>query len=223
MSETRALIFWGGWEGHEPRETAEVVTDMLKDEGMDVTSVEGAGVLAEADLGAFDLIVPMVTQVPTEADGIARLREAVAAGTGLGGFHGGMGDAFRASPDYQFMVGGQWVAHPGNIIDYRVDIVRDDHPITRGIDSFDYHSEQYFMHVDPGNEVLATTTFSGEHAPETEGTVMPVIWTRTFGAGRVFYSSLGHVAEELKRPEAREILRRGLIWAARTSEAQDRT
>lgn len=212
---TRALIFYGGWEGHEPDACAAIVADMLTTEGMDVAAVEGTEVLKTEDLTNFDLIVPMVTQVPSDRDGIDRLIAAVRGGTGLGGFHGGMGDAFRDSPPYQFMVGGQWVAHPGDIIDYRVDIARPGHPITDGIGDFDYRSEQYFMHVDPGNEVLATTTFSGEHAPETKGVLMPVVWTRQFGEGRVFYSALGHQAREFAHPQMREILRRGLLWAAK--------
>ncbi|SFH47356.1 hypothetical protein SAMN04488020_11622 [Palleronia marisminoris] len=219
MSNPRALIFWGGWEGHEPESCASIVSDMLRTEGMEVTSVEGTDVLLTGDLSSYALIVPMVTQVASDKGAIGRLCDAVRRGTGLGGFHGGMGDAFRDSPPYQFMVGGQWVAHPGDIIDYRVEVAQSEHPITTGINSFDYRSEQYFLHVDPGNDVLATTTFSGEHAPETAGTVMPVVWTRRYGKGRVFYSSLGHQAHELSHPEAREILRRGLVWAADTSNA----
>ena len=88
-------------------------------------------------------------------------------------------------------------------------------PITAGIDSFDYHSEQYFLHVDPGNEVLATTTFSGEHCAWIEGTVMPVVWKRRHREGRVFYSALGHVADEFRHPEMAEIFRRGALWATR--------
>jgi hypothetical protein len=126
-----------------------------------------------------------------------------------------MCDAFRDAVDYQFMCGGQWVAHPGGIIDYRVDITRPDDPVMRGLSSFAYRSEQYYMHVDPSNEVLATTTFSGAHAPWVEGVVMPVVWKRRHGAGRVFYSSLGHVASEFDVPQMRTILRRGLLWAAR--------
>jgi uncharacterized protein len=124
-------------------------------------------------------------------------------------------DAFREAVEYQFMCGGQWVAHPGNIIDYRVIITRRDDPVMEGIQDFDYCSEQYYMHVDPSNEVLATTTFSGEHAPWIEGVVMPVVWKRRHGNGRVFYSSLGHVAKEFAVPEMRTILRRGMLWAAR--------
>lgn len=145
----------------------------------------------------------------------ANLTKAVENGVGLGGYHGGMGDAFRESTDYQFMCGGQWVAHPGNIIDYRVNIVRRDDPVMEGIDDFAYRSEQYYMHVDPSNEVLATTTFSGDHAPWIDRVVMPVVWKRQHGKGRVFYSSLGHVAREFEVPQMRTILRRGLVWAAR--------
>ncbi|TJW72143.1 MAG: hypothetical protein E5X43_32180, partial [Mesorhizobium sp.] len=143
------------------------------------------------------------------------LTKAVEGGVGLGGYHGGMCDAFRQATDYQFMCGGQWVAHPGNIIDYRVDITRRDDPIMNGIDDFSYRSEQYYMHVDPSNEVLATTTFSGEHASWIEGVVMPVVWKRRHGMGKVFYSALGHAAKEFAVPQMRTIFRRGLLWAAR--------
>ena len=124
-------------------------------------------------------------------------------------------DAFRDSVDYQFLCGGQWVAHPGNIIDYKVDLTKPDDPIMRGLRSFEHRSEQYYMHVDPANEVLATTTFTGEHAPWIDGVVMPVVWKKRYGEGRVFYSSLGHRAYELDVPEIRTIMTRGLLWAAR--------
>ncbi|TQS69923.1 hypothetical protein ERN12_16700 [Rhodobacteraceae bacterium] len=210
-----ALIFWGGWDGHEPEATSRIVEDMLQAEGFTVTRKEGTEVLAEGDTGRFDLIVPMITQAQITKDELTALIAAIEGGTGLAGFHGGMGDAFRREPDYQFMVGGQWVAHPGNIIDYRVNIAQPDDPLVAGIGDFDYHSEQYFMHVDPGLNVLATTTFDGTHAPSTKGTVMPVVWTHHYGKGRVFYSALGHVAQEFDTPQMREILRRGLVWAAR--------
>ena len=113
------------------------------------------------------------------------------------------------------MCGGQWVAHPGNIIDYTVDVTKADDPIMAGLESFEYRSEQYYMHVDPGVEVLATTTFSGEHAPWTKGVVMPQVWKKMFGQGRVFYSALGHRAYELDLPEIRAIMVRGMLWAAR--------
>ena len=146
---------------------------------------------------------------------VQNLTRAVEGGVGLAGYHGGMGDAFREAVDYQFMCGGQWVAHPGNIIDYTVNITRPDDPLMEGITDFPYTSEQYYMHVDPSNEVLATTTFSGEHAPWIDGCVMPVVWKRKWGEGRVFYCSLGHVVADFDVPEARELVRRGMHWATR--------
>jgi type 1 glutamine amidotransferase len=113
------------------------------------------------------------------------------------------------------MCGGQWVAHPGNIIDYKVDVTRPDDPVMAGIDSFEHRSEQYYMHVDPAIEVLATTTFNAGHAPWVDGVVMPVVWKKRFGQGRVFYSSLGHRAYELDVPEIRTLMTRGMLWAAR--------
>ncbi|MFN4060250.1 MAG: ThuA domain-containing protein [Paracoccus hibiscisoli] len=210
-----ALIFWGGWEGHEPRACADRVMQMLTQDGFHVDSRPGTDVLAQGDLGRFDLIVPMMTQAEIAPEALANLIAAIQAGTGLAGFHGGMGDTFRAQPAYQFMTGGQWVTHPGDFLDYRVQITAPDDPIMQGVGDFHYHSEQYYLHVDPGIEMLATTTFDGTHAPWTKGTVMPVVWKHRFGAGRVFYSALGHNAAELDHPQAQTILRRGLAWAAR--------
>ena len=142
------------------------------------------------------------------------LLTAVSSGVNIAGWHGGMGDSFRNNVEYQWMVGGQWVAHPGNIIDYTVNIGDVKHPITAGLSDFDMHSEQYYMHVDPTNKVLVTTTFNTEIAPWINGCVMPVVWTRMWGNGRVFYSSLGHVNSDFDVPEAHEIQRRGMLWAA---------
>jgi uncharacterized protein len=210
-----ALIVWGGWSGHEPEQCAQIVEGMLREEGFSVTLADSTKAFADPQLRELSLIVPIYTMSKIEKEELAGLTAAVESGVGLAGFHGGMGDAFREAPAYQFMVGGQWVAHPGNIIDYRVDITRPDDPIMAGLESFAYRSEQYYMHVDPGNEVLATTTFSGEHAYWIEGVVMPVVWKRRHGQGRVFYSSLGHVAAEFESREMRTILRRGMAWAAR--------
>jgi type 1 glutamine amidotransferase len=212
----RALIVWGGWEGHEPEQCARIVSAMLEAEGFDVRLETETKAFADPALSELSLIVPIYTMSRIEKGEVANLSQAVRGGVGLAGFHGGMCDAFREAVEYQFMCGGQWVAHPGDIIDYRVNITRPDDPVMAGLQDFDYRSEQYYMHVDPSNEVLATTTFSGEHAPWIDGVVMPVVWKRRHGEGRVFYSSLGHAAKEFDVPEMREILRRGMLWAART-------
>jgi hypothetical protein len=210
-----ALIVWGGWAGHEPEQGAAIVRAMLEAEGFRVRLATSTAAFADPAIHGLSLIVPIHTMSRIERAEVRNLCAAVEGGVGLGGYHGGMGDAFRDAVEYQFMCGGQWVAHPGNIIDYRVEISRPDDPVMAGLADFDHRSEQYYMHVDPSNEVLATTTFSGEHAPWIAGVVMPVVWKRRHGRGRVFYSALGHAARELELPEVGTILRRGLLWAAR--------
>jgi uncharacterized protein len=210
-----ALIVWGGWDGHEPEQCAHLVRDMLSEDGFSVTIKNETSAFVDPALRDLSLIVPIYTMSKIEKLEVENLCAAVESGVGLAGYHGGMCDAFRDAVDYQFMCGGQWVAHPGNIIDYRVNISAKDDPVMAGISDFDYTSEQYYMHVDPANEVLATTTFSGEHAAWTKGVVMPVVWKRRHGTGRVFYSSLGHQAKEFNVPEMRNIFRRGMVWAAR--------
>ena len=210
-----ALIIWGGWPGHEPEQCATIVAAMLRADGFNVRLETDPELFATLDLTAFDLIVPIITQATISRLAVNALVAAVQGGVGLAGFHGGMGDSFRNEVAYQFMVGGQWVAHPGNIIDYTVNVTRPDDPVMAGIADFPYHSEQYYMHVDPNNDVLATTRFSGEHAPWIDGHVIPVVWKRKHGAGRVFYSALGHQAHELAVPQNRTILERGMNWAAR--------
>ena len=210
-----AMIVWGGWAGHEPEAGANAVRGLLEAEGFTVRVETSTRAFADPAIAELSLIVPIITMARIEKDELANLERAVRGGVGLGGYHGGMGDAFREAPDYQFMVGGQWVAHPGNVIDYRVNVTRPDDPVMAGIGDFDYRSEQYYMHVDPANEVLATTTFDGDHAAWIDGVVMPVVWKRKHGEGRVFYSSLGHVAKEFEVPQMRTILQRGLAWAAR--------
>ncbi len=211
---TNALIVYGGWEGHQPGVFAPLVRSWLEADGLSVTLSDRLEVLEDAAaLQDTQLIVPIWTMGSLTDAQSSALRAAVQAGCGLGGFHGGMGDAFRADTEYQFMVGGQFVAHPGNVREYRIDPVAG-HALTEGLEPFTVRSEQYHMHVDPGNEVLATTTLDGRDAPWTAGTVMPVAWTRQYGAGRVFYFSLGHTPEEFDDPTPRELLRRGLRWAA---------
>jgi uncharacterized protein len=211
-----ALIVWGGWAGHEPEKGAVLFASFLETQGYAVevaTTLDAY--LDEAKLHALDLIVPIWTMSTITPEQEKGLLNAVSSGVGIAGWHGSMGDSFRNNTEYQFMVGGQWVAHPGNIIDYTVNIIQHDDPITKGIADFRMHSEQYYMHVDPFNEVLATTTFNADHAPWISGAVMPVVWKKHWGKGRVFYSSLGHVRSDFDVPEVQTIMQRGMLWASK--------
>jgi hypothetical protein len=216
MTVSSALMVWGGWEGHEPEKCVQIFAPLLRAQGYEVEISDTLDSYLDTErMQALDLIVQVWTMGTITKEQEAGLLAAVKSGVGFAGWHGGQADSFRNNTEYQFMVGGQWVAHPGNIIDYRVNIINHQDEITAGLEDFDMHTEQYYMHVDPSNEVLATTTFTGEHAFWIEGTVMPVVWKRRYGTGRVFHCSLGHQARDFDVPEAREIVRRGLIWAGR--------
>ncbi|RKP53409.1 ThuA domain-containing protein [Pararobbsia silviterrae] len=222
MSENRrkALLVSGGWAGHQPKETTARFAALLEANGFATTVREDLDAYLDKDLLlAQDLIVNNYTMGEIAKAHEENLLAAVASGVGFGGWHGGAGDAFRGSPGYQFMVGGQWVAHPGNVFDYTVQVTRPDDPIVAGFGDFAVKSEQYYMHIDPSNEVLATTTFDGAfveaNVPWIHGAVMPVVWKRRWGNGRVFYSALGHVDTDFNVDPVREITLRGLLWAAR--------
>lgn len=209
----------GGWEGHQPVRSSEVVIPFLRSLDFDVTVSESLRVYADATvMDELDLVVQCWSNGVLTADEQEGLIGAVGGGTGFAGWHGGVIATFREADAYHYMVGGQFVCHPGGFVDYDVDIVTDrgDHPVTRGLDTFSINTEQYWCHVDLGNDVLATTTFTGAHgAPETAGITMPVVWTRQHRKGRVFISTLGHFAEELALPPVRALTLRGVAWAAR--------
>ncbi len=210
-----ALFVWGGWDGHEPKQCVDIFAPYLIQNGYDVTISDTLDAYLDAEkMASYNVITQVFTMSTITREQEAGLLKAIAGGVGYAGWHGGMADAFRNNTEYQFMVGGQWVAHPGNIIDYTVNISQPADPLVAGLASFQMHSEQYYMHTDPGNEVLATTTFDGTHCEWVKGTVMPVVWKRRWGKGRVFYTSLGHVAKDFDVVEARTIMQRGLLWAS---------
>jgi type 1 glutamine amidotransferase len=210
-------MVWGGWDGHQPKQCVERFAPFLKASGFDVTIRDSLDAYLDKPLmDRLDLVVQCWTCGSITGEQEKGLTEAVKRGVGLAGWHGGLGDSFRNNVDYQFMVGGQWVQHPGNLIDYEVHITDFDDPVTAGLKDFRMTAtEQYYMHVDPSNIVLANTTFSGDTYDWIKGTVVPVVWKRRFGKGRVFYNSLGHQAKDFDVAEARTITERGMLWAAR--------
>lgn len=203
-----ALIVQGGWQGHSPAIVSEILARQLRKNDFEVTISDTLDAYKDPHLAELDLIIPNWTQGTIQKDQLQPLLEAVRGGVGLAGLHGGLCDGFRMECEYQFMTGGQWVAHPGNDgATYTVLIDGVKSPITDGIENFTVTTEQYYMHVDPGNTVLATSRFGD--------IVMPVVWTKMWGKGRVFYSSLGHRPDVVEMPPALEMMTRGMLWAAR--------
>lgn len=215
----KVLYVYGGWDGHQPEQCRDIFVPWLKSEGAEVFLFDKLDCYEDSALMAnVDLIIQHYTQGQISGPQERALLNAVKRGVGIAGWHGGTGDSFRNNVEFQYMIGGQWVAHPGGVISYTVNITDKNDPVTKGLNDFDMKSEQYFMHIDPNAKVLATTTFSGKHDPWIEGAVIPVVWKKQFGKGRVFYSSLGHVASDFNVPEALEIMKRGIRWASESLE-----
>lgn len=214
----KALIVWGGWDGHQPREVAEIFRGQLEEEGFSVEVSDTLEAFAEGEkLKSLDLIVPVWTMGRIEQEWVNNVSAAVQSGVGIAGCHGGMCDSFRENTDWQFMTGGQWIAHPGNDgTEYSVNIKHSSSPLIEGIEDFTVSTEQYYLHVDPAVEVLATTRFPIADGPHSlnKAVDMPVVWTKRWGLGRVYYNSLGHQANIMEIPVVKELMRRGFNWCA---------
>ena len=212
----KVLFTYGGWDGHEPTKTMEYMTAWLKEEGADVSSYTTLDPYTDKPLmDSIDLVIQVFTMAKITKEQESGLLEAVKNGTGMAGWHGGMCDSFRDNPEYQFMTGGQWVAHPGGTVSYEVNITDHKDEVTKGLKSFAIKSEQYYMHVDPNVKVLATTRFNGDANYWIDGCVMPVTWKKSYGKGRIFYTSVGHSLTHItETPDAINMLKRGIKWAS---------
>lgn len=216
LKDRKILFIYGGWPGHEPTKWRDYLVPWMKDEGATVEVFEKLEPYTYPEfMKTIDLVIQIHTMSSITKDEEKGLLQAVRNGTGMAGWHGGMCDAFRNNVAYQFMTGGQWVAHPGGVIDYSVQITDKNDPITAGLTDFKMTSEQYYMHVDPNVKVLATTTFNGDHSPWIDGCVMPVAWKKMYGQGRIFFTSLGHNLDHVTNvPDALAITKRGIQWAS---------
>lgn len=215
----KVLLVYGGWDGHEPEKCMEYFRPWLEQEGAEVTVSDNLDIYTDSVfMHSLDLVIQIWTMGEISPQQVKGLTQAVASGVGFAGWHGGAGDSFREAVSYQYMVGGQWVAHPGGFVDYTVNIVDKKDPITKGIKDFAMHSEQYYMHIDPNVKVLATTEFNGEVDPWIDGCVIPVMWKKQYGQGRIFYTSLGHKLDHLKTPAAMTTVKRGIRWASESKQ-----
>ncbi|MDR1541163.1 MAG: ThuA domain-containing protein [Clostridiales bacterium] len=213
----KALIVQGGWDGHEPKLTSKRFAEMLLDEGYEIQISDSLDCFSDLEpLMSLDLIVACWTMGTINNVYADNISKAVGAGVGIAGCHGGMCDSFRENTQWQFITGGQWVSHPGGDgIEYEVNISHGSSPITEGISDFKVKSEHYYLHIDPAVEILATTMFPlvPYYHISNKPVAMPVAWTKFWGNGRVFYTSLGHHDDVFNIPEAAKLMKNGMVWA----------
>ena len=219
----KIIYVFGGWEGHSPKQSVDVFVPKLRAAGADVKVFDNLKVYTNKKImDETDLIIQIWTMGKISEKQFEGLQSAIMSGTGFSGWHGGAGDAFRANLKYQFMVGGQFIFHPGGKIDYRINIIDKNDQITKGINDFDLkHTEQYYMLVDPNTKVLAVSEFvrdryekPGKKEVRVTGSVMPVVWKKNYGKGRIFYSSIGHFMTDFDVPEVLKMQMRGFAWAS---------
>lgn len=233
MTTRQALVVRGGWDGHRPVEATDLFIPFLECSGFAVRVEDSPEVYADqVTMRATDLVLQCVTMSEISQDALSGLRAAVVAGLGLAGWHGGIADSYRSSSDYLQLIGGQFATHPSkspnlctgdqsdNYLPYTVEMTAlgREHEITAGIADFELTTEQYWVLHDDLNDVLATTTHPTQpyhpwHRPITS----PAVWTRLWGAGRIFVATPGHSLDVLEHPDVRTIIERGLLWAARTA------
>jgi type 1 glutamine amidotransferase len=235
VTERSALIVRGGWEGHDPVEATDAFIPFLEKNGFAVRIEDSPAVYADAEaMSTVDLILQCMTMSEARNDEVAGLRAAVARGAGFTGWHGGIADSYRASPDYLQLVGGQFATHPSkepsaltgdgpenNYLTYSVEItdLGRTHPITAGLGDFELTTEQYWVLHDSLIDVLATTTHPVQSWHEWHRPIVsPAIWTRLWGEGRIVVSTPGHSVDILRHPTVRTVIERGMLWAARGAE-----
>lgn len=215
VTPKQILFVYGGWPGHTPEEWKDFFVPWLEEKGYTVVVSNTVDSYLDSSLMAgTDLVIQSITMDKIPGEAAKALLKFVKEGKAIAGWHGGTGDSFRSHTGFQYMIGGQFVAHPGGYVDFTVNVKQKDHPIMKGIEDFHVKSEQYYLHVDPNLNVLATTTFNGENDEWIDGVVMPAVWTKTYGKGKVFYSAPGHNIDDTKKfPEILEIIKRGILWA----------
>ena len=215
LADKKVLVVWGGWEGHKPELFASHVENWLITEKADYKINNGLDAYDDYDeLIKYDLIIQSVTMDEISKKQEENLLKAVLSGVGIAGAHGGLVDSFRKNTNYQFMIGGQWVAHPGNILKYKVKMLEDE--LTSGLSDFEIVSEQYYMHYDPNVKIIAETKFNDEIYPWINNVVMPIAWKKMYGKGKVFFISIGHDPDEfMVYKDGWELLTRGFMWAVR--------
>src|SRR5210317_677575 len=219
----KALFLAGGWEGHEPQETSRFISNEIEKYNIESEIINDLDILGEKNkLEKYDIILPVWTMGKIEDNNwnlknskIGNLQEVIYSGVGLAGWHGGMGDAFRDNTNYQFLVGSQFVCHPGDFVDYEVIIKDSKHEITRGLDNFKVHSEQYFLHYDPSVEIIASTKFDNKYHEWIDGVEMPIAYTKKWGNGNIFYCSIGHYLKDFENVNVLKMISQGINWAVR--------
>jgi uncharacterized protein len=219
----QALVVRGGWQGHVPVEATDLFIPFLAGHGFDVDVHDSLDVYADASrMRAADLVVQCWSIGQITPEQLAGLSAAVRAGTGFAGWHGGIVGSFLGSEGYHHLTGGVFVHHPDGFVPHQLTVCSA-HEIVAGLSTVALHTEKYWVLTDPYIDMLATVCYPPDDRLDSPGgptpwrcaVELPAVWTRQWGAGRVFVSTVGHKLDDLEVPEIRTLTERGLLWASR--------
>ncbi len=215
LKDKNILIVYGGYEPHKPELFADYVEEWFLKKEANVSKTNDLKVYRDLDkLKNQNLIVQSVTMMQLDSLEASHLTKAVASGVGIAGAHGGLVDSYRSNTIYQFMIGGQFVSHPGGKVNFKVEMLEDE--LTKGLNDFEIFTEQYYMHFDPNIDIIAKTKFNGDIFHWIDDVEMPIAWKKIYDKGKVFFISIGHDPNEfMRKKDAWELLTRGFLWALR--------
>jgi uncharacterized protein len=172
---------------------------------------DSLAVLTPAALQRFDVILNFTSETEATAEHVAALLGAVEGGTGYVGLHGAAA-TFVAHPSYLAMLGGQFGRHDP-IKSFTIRFVDHDHEITRGLDDYEHEDELYELTADLHDRRNAIPLQGVRVLAEAEG--HPMVYVKSYGAGRVAYLAMGHDRRSLGHPTYRTLFCRAIAWAAR--------
>lgn len=207
MEEHGRLLVLGGLTAayHQYEIFAPVFRDLFVAAGFETDTTTDLAALNPENLRRYAAVVNYTTDREIGDRQYTALLAFVRAGGGYLGVHCAS-DTWRNQPDSKRLLGGWFVMHPPQL-DIVVEITGLAHPITRGLGSFLVFDELYVMDTTGADwHLLAQSPSYG---------VQPVAWVRDEGAGRVFYTALGHNRETYAEPTFRALLTRAALWATR--------
>ena len=205
-AKVKTLLLVGGTV-HDWKGIGDVVEKTLQDAGkFDVTRVNNdLDAFLPEKIKPYKLVVFYWTLGELTAEQKQGILGHISQGNGFVTFHSGA-DSFRGDRDWHDFVGGHFVTHP-RYRQYQVSITTEKHPISQGIDEFMTTDEQYILDYEKDKmTVLGNGLYQGQ--------LMPALWVKPHGKGRVFYNSGGHDSKATAQPMFQKLLVRGCLWAA---------
>lgn len=164
--------------------------------------------LSQIDLSLFQALVLYFHHKSMSQAALRLFESYVDNGGGVLALHSAAA-SFMEVPRYFDILGGRF-SHHGPIEEFQVQPNGAADAIFNDIPSFTVYDELYRHEFDPNNYIHFTTP--------VEGMDEPVVWTRSYGKGKVCYFALGHTESTWEQPPVQSIIERSLKWLITESD-----